>query len=189
MSSITNPTRTRKPKTTAPDVCHLTITIKGTDYRCRILTPDPRGGVRQLIRLRKVGGTDDTAVYHVARHRNGQVSCECADYTFRHADNCTLCKHGRAVVAMRLCDPPTPPPIDEWTAFDHETWTVIDDSPDNIAATASDDRWAAQQAAFRRAVAVATDGKGFQDVESLMDSALVLEAVEDAIAGGILDDE
>jgi hypothetical protein len=189
MSNVQQTTRTRKPRATAPDVCHLTITVKGTDYRCRILTPDPRGGVRQLVRLRKVGGTGDAAVYHVARHRNGQVSCECPDHIFRCEGTSKLCKHARSLVALRIIDAPTPPSNDEWAAYDAWTWNPSDDSPDNIAATASDDRWAAQQAAFRRAVAVATDGEGFKDVESLMDSALVLEAVEDAIAGGILDDE
>jgi hypothetical protein len=86
---------TRRP----PDVCRLTLTIRGDDYRARVLPADRSTGVVALVRLRKLDGGE---VYHVARHGDGLVTCECADYHFRHEGQGTACKHARALSAAGL---------------------------------------------------------------------------------------
>jgi hypothetical protein len=93
MATITS--KPRKPsKPQAPDVCRLSLFIRGEAYAVRILTTQPRAGVVRLVRLRKA----DSTAYHVARAADGSTHCDCADATFRERE----CKHQRATAAVGL---------------------------------------------------------------------------------------
>ena len=90
-------TSSRK-KSRPPDVCRLTVHIRGDAYAVRIIEADPDADVSKLIRLRKADGT----AYHVARTAHG-ATCDCADQTFRHEGrDGSGCKHIRALRAVGL---------------------------------------------------------------------------------------
>jgi hypothetical protein len=124
----------RRPRTAKPkpaDTCRLTLTIRGEDYRARVLPADTAAGVLALVRVRKLSGGEP---YHVARHAAGHVSCECADYHFRHEGNGSACKHGRACIAVGLISAPAAPDrsadqgdIDDADVPESDPWTVGDD--------------------------------------------------------------
>jgi len=88
---------TRKPKQAPPDVCRLTLTVRGVPYAVRFLRFDEGAGVSKLIRLRKADGT----AYHVARTGFG-TTCDCGDFTFRREGTAAGCKHVRALEALGL---------------------------------------------------------------------------------------
>lgn len=94
------PARTRKAKPRKPDVCRLTVTIRGESYSARpIHSVLPE--VIRAWRLRKADGT----TYDVADTIDG-ATCDCADQVFRHEGNdATGCKHIRALRALGLIDP------------------------------------------------------------------------------------
>lgn len=79
-------------------VATLTLTIAGTHYRVRKLTPeDP--SVVACYSVRKRGAEES---YHVSQHRTGLV-CTCADWEFkRNGKDPKGCKHIRAIVAVGL---------------------------------------------------------------------------------------
>lgn len=52
------------------------------------------------------GAIEGQAVYTVARHADGRLTCECPDFVTRHEDKGTLCKHGECCVRMGLLDAP-----------------------------------------------------------------------------------
>jgi hypothetical protein len=97
MATVTN-----KAKAKPADVCRLTLTIRGVDYRVRPLAVEDQGfAVLKAFRLRKAG-TD--RVYDVARTVYGDT-CDCGDQTFRHEGNDDVgCKHIRACRAAGLLD-------------------------------------------------------------------------------------
>jgi hypothetical protein len=65
-----------QPKRTVPDVCRLTLTIRGTDYR---VTPIARPEGRTW-KLRRVDGKGSCVVVE----RMGGPTCTCADQAWRH---------------------------------------------------------------------------------------------------------
>lgn len=110
----------RKAKTTAPDTCRLTITIRGEHYTARPL-PASTGDVARVWRLRKADGT----TYDVADTADG-ATCECGDFVFRHDGlDQTGCKHVRALRALGLIDQEGVDP-NAWPAWtDTHAFTVV----------------------------------------------------------------
>jgi hypothetical protein len=89
----TRPHRTVRP----PDVCRLTVTIRGEPYRVRPIRPEC-DDVSRAWRLRKRDGT----AYVVAETVHG-ATCECADQVYRHEGRDDVgCKHIRASRALGL---------------------------------------------------------------------------------------
>jgi hypothetical protein len=68
----------RKPKPKAPDVCRLSVTIRGTHYTARLIRADSSDVVRAW-RLRKANGT----THDFADTLDG-ATCDCGDFVFRH---------------------------------------------------------------------------------------------------------
>ena len=91
------PPRPRKPA--PPDVCRLTLAIRGVTCTVRLLAADAGADVARLIPLRRSG--DSPATYHVALTAHG-ATCDCGDQTFRHEGRETACKHIRACRALGL---------------------------------------------------------------------------------------
>ncbi len=87
----------KPPKARPPDVCRLTLHVRGVAYAVRFLDADPGAGVSALIRLRKADGT----AYHVAGTVHGPT-CDCGDQTWRHEGRASSCKHIRALKACGL---------------------------------------------------------------------------------------
>jgi hypothetical protein len=85
-------------KAKGPDVCRLTLSINGTDYRVRPVAAAEGFGVVKAARLRKLADGD---VIDVARTLDG-FTCTCADATFRHDEGNARCKHARALAALGL---------------------------------------------------------------------------------------
>jgi hypothetical protein len=83
-----------KPKQAIPDVCKLTLTIRGVDYR---VTPHPCTTGRAW-KLRRADGKGSCIV---AEGSDG-ASCDCPDARFRHATDNEGCKHIRACRALSL---------------------------------------------------------------------------------------
>src|SRR4051812_29395920 len=78
----------------APDVCRLTVTIRGADYRARPVRNETSAG--RAWSLRKVA---TGARYHVVETPHGP-SCDCADFTFkRDGIDPAGCKHVRSLRA------------------------------------------------------------------------------------------
>ncbi len=91
----------------APAPRRRTITIKGIAYRVEPI--DPGEDATAAFRLSKMSG--DGAIYDVVRTWYGTIECDCADYTYRRKGlTATPCKHGAALVAAGLIDPPSPGP-------------------------------------------------------------------------------
>jgi hypothetical protein len=85
-------TTTRKPA--RPDVCRLTLTIRGESYTARpIANPDGRA-----FRLRHQA---TGKAYDVAEGEHGPT-CDCPDAVYRHDGTGTSCKHLRAMSALNL---------------------------------------------------------------------------------------
>jgi hypothetical protein len=83
-----------KPKQTIPDVCKLTLTIRGQDYRV-IPHPCPNG---RAWKLRRADGKRSCIV----AEGPGGAWCDCPDARFRHATDDSGCKHLRACRALGL---------------------------------------------------------------------------------------
>lgn len=73
----------------------LWIEIRGTYYRVEP-TADETGW--QLAKDRARCKPDEDGVYHVVRHDDGTVECDCPDYTYRKANTPKVCKHGQALI-------------------------------------------------------------------------------------------
>src|SRR3954452_24835965 len=87
--------RTRKPRTVkAPHgLARLILAIDRSLYWARPIPADPGSGVAKMYRLTKAEG--DRARYHVARHDDGTLSCDCPSQTWDHDGNPDdpACKH------------------------------------------------------------------------------------------------
>ena len=107
----------RKPK--APDVCRLSVTIRGTHYTARPIRAESSDVVRAW-RLRKADGT----THDVADTIDG-ATCDCGDFVYRHEGIDALgCKHIRALRALGLLDDEGTDPAD-WPAWvDTHAYTV-----------------------------------------------------------------
>ena len=86
----------------------LIVVIFGTRYAATAIDPGEFG--TEAIRLRKQDG--DMAVYDVIRTHDGLLECSCPSWVMQHANKPTTCKHGRALAAAKLIDPPTPIPTE-----------------------------------------------------------------------------
>jgi hypothetical protein len=80
------------------------VEIRGAAYVAELIAP----GEDNVAAVRLTKLADGGAVYDVARTRFGTVECTCADYTFRLAGTALRCKHGAALEAAGLLDPPAP---------------------------------------------------------------------------------
>ena len=88
-----------KRKPVPPDVCRLSLAIRGEVYGVRCLQPDPAAGLSRLVRLRREG----SEAHYVARAEDGSVACDCGDFEFRRAGiDPAGCKHIRACRAAGL---------------------------------------------------------------------------------------
>lgn len=85
----------------APVVKTTTLEIKGASYSATPIDPGFAGVA--AVRMTKLASG---ATYDLALTLDGRVECNCPDYTVRHADRGTLCKHGRAALAAGLLPPP-----------------------------------------------------------------------------------
>jgi hypothetical protein len=104
-------------KTKAPDLCRLTVTIRGESYTVRPVRAEAEDVIKAW-RLRKADGT----AYDVADTADGQV-CDCADHVYRHDGQGTACKHVRALRALGLLDDGDGP--ETWPAWtDHAAFTT-----------------------------------------------------------------
>jgi hypothetical protein len=84
-----------RPKQTLPDVCKLTLTIRGLDYR---VVPIPGSTVRAW-RLRRVDRKGECVV---AETPSGPM-CSCQDQVWRHHGRDDQgCKHIRACRALGM---------------------------------------------------------------------------------------
>lgn len=165
---MTTATATAKPKPVSlprkppghhrgDNIVSMSISIGSVPYRCRIL-PTPDAGCSRTIRLGKEDGTR----YHVSRTLDGAILCDCESATYRPA---TICKHGRALIALGLHDAPviadeaplepsprrfTPPPCPPSLAddpgllwkgtsvrVDGEAWFNFDPAPPRLEAIPS----------------------------------------------------
>jgi hypothetical protein len=108
----------RKPAVKAP-APSLTLTIQGKPYDVRPIEPGGFGG-----RAWRLSGPKGQ-IYDVVRTHLGICEFDCPSYEFRLKGNCiTPCKHGAALVAVGLLEPPCPvePGRDAWEDFD--SWRV-----------------------------------------------------------------
>jgi hypothetical protein len=88
-----------------PTVPRLTLTILGTSYNVRPVTPDAGSGVARAWRLKRRDA--DAIVASVGT--DGRARCECADFEWRRSARPELgpCKHLAALAAVGLF-PATP---------------------------------------------------------------------------------
>lgn len=108
MSKMVSPRASSKVKVTKnakgrEQVVTLCLAI---DHVCYNVGPLPAGefGTR-AFRLTKHSAKDDC--YDVIRTHDGLVECSCPSYEVTHRGTSSVCKHGRALVAMGLLDAPS----------------------------------------------------------------------------------
>lgn len=112
MASVTAPRKASKAS--RPFTCSfisITIEIQDTRYSVDEVPAGEFG--RKAFRLCKHSGNHE--VYDVIHDAFGCVACSCPDYIARHDGTSSMCKHGRALVALGLMPGPAPiaPPAPE----------------------------------------------------------------------------
>ena len=128
----------------------VVIGIQGFSYRVEALPIDPSIGAHAF----SVQDIDRARIYTVHRSAEGEVVCDCGDFTWRKAGTGQPCKHGRELVAVGLI-PTTPkilPPFAQRAAVEAPAAAVLiigstDDQSPTAAAVAGFDRWAADRMA------------------------------------------
>lgn len=65
-------------------------------------------GLVAVLRLKKIGlssnSTPIAAMYDITKHRDGSLSCDCADFIYRRANGDCRCKHLAALRAVGLLE-------------------------------------------------------------------------------------
>lgn len=123
MATLTRKPRSSKSKSFACRLVSATIEINGTLYSAEPIDPHEEGTA--AFRLGKMAG--DGAVYDVVRDHSGLVRCDCPSYVSTHEGTASMCKHGRALVALGLVEVPKPVPNfvpvgPAATMIDLDTW-------------------------------------------------------------------
>lgn len=90
----------REPRKPAPpDVCRLSLIIRGTAYSVRGIPAAAFGATARGYRIRN---RENGRAYDLAETVHGPT-CDCPDYTFRREGiDPAGCKHVRALVALGL---------------------------------------------------------------------------------------
>lgn len=83
----------------------VVIGIQGFSYRVEALPIDPSIGTHAF----SVRDLDRARIYTVHRSAEGEVVCDCGDFTWRKAGTGVPCKHGRELLALGLI--PTRPTV------------------------------------------------------------------------------
>ncbi len=101
MSTITS-TRPRVNAKSRPLTVEMVLTINGQTYDVEPMAHAP-GALKSYRLAKRLGG--DSAVYDLDAHAD-RIVCTCPSYTKTHEGTSSLCKHGRALVMVGLCDYP-----------------------------------------------------------------------------------
>ena len=151
--------RAARRSTTEPVV----IGICGFGYRVEALPIDPSIGTHAF----SVQDIDRNRIYTVHRSAEGEVVCDCGDFTWRKAGTGQPCKHGRELVALGLITtrPTVLPPFAQRAAVEASAPAQCEPIPaiaGTAAAVAGFERWAADRMATTLGTAEAWHRRGEQ---------------------------